>query len=68
MTKVKVKVKSNLGDNQEETVDIDLLIRNKRFGRRTAADLKRKRPRNPDEKRILKKWEDERGGKKIGTI
>ncbi|PRY79355.1 hypothetical protein [Alkalibacterium olivapovliticus] len=28
----------------------------------------RKRPRNPDEERVLKKWEEERGGKKIGTI
>jgi hypothetical protein len=33
-------------------------------------DLKpgRQRPRNPQEKEVLLRWEKERGGKKIGTI
>jgi len=33
-------------------------------------DLKpgRQRPRNPEEKEVLLRWEEERGGKKIGTI
>lgn len=68
MTKVKVKFRSNNDEKEKETTDIDLIIKNKRFGRRSAADLKRKRPRNPDEERVLKKWEEERGGKRIGTI
>jgi len=68
MTNVKVKVRDNSGKIEGKTTDIDVIIRKKRFGRRSAADLKRKRPRNPDEKRILKKWEKERGGKEIGNI
>jgi len=48
--------------------EMELLKMKKRLGRDLSASPERKRPRNPVEKRVLKEWEDERGGEKIGEI
>lgn len=42
---------------------LDQLLTNK-----VSASPKRKRPRNPLEKRTLEQWEKERDGEKIGEI
>ncbi|WP_368645709.1 hypothetical protein AB4027_01710 [Alkalibacterium putridalgicola] len=66
MTKLKVDnvvIKAPKGMSEMELLKIK-----KRLGRDLSASPKRKRPRDPDEKRVLKEWEDERGGKKIGEI
>ena len=47
----------------EESELLDRLLADK-----VSASPERKRPRNPVEKRVLKEWEDERGGEKIGEI
>jgi len=68
MASVKVRVRSGNNVSTNETMDISMVIRNKRFGDRTATDLSRKRPRNQDEELTLRRWEKERDGVKIGTI
>ena len=68
MANVKVRVRNGNNESTNETMDINMVIRNKRFGNRTATDLSRKRPRNKNEERTLRRWEAERGGVKIGTI
>ncbi|WP_208559042.1 hypothetical protein [Marinilactibacillus kalidii] len=68
MVNVKLKRENSDKEKSTEITDITVLIREKRFGYRTVADLERKRPRNHNEKRQLKQWEKERGGKKIGKI
>ncbi|MDN6290617.1 MAG: hypothetical protein L0J63_10085 [Tetragenococcus koreensis] len=47
----------------EESELLDRLLADK-----VSASPERKRSRNPVEKRVLKEWEDERGGEKIGEI
>lgn len=63
-----VKVVKNDNNNDVEEIDFDKLILDKRFGKRSDKDLVRKRPRNKNEEKVLKRWERERGGVKIGTI
>lgn len=66
MTKLKVDnvvIKAPKGMSEMELLKIK-----KRLGRDLSASPKRKRPRDPVEKRVLKEWEDERGGEKIGEI
>jgi len=66
MTKLKVKNKTIKA--YKGMSELELLLLKKRLGRDLSANPERKRPRNPVEKRVLKEWEDERGGEKIGEI
>lgn len=43
-------------------------ILNERIDKRVKASAGRKKPRNPKEREMLLKWENERGDKKMGEI
>ena len=64
----KLKVNDQVIKAPKGMSEMELLLIKKRLGRDLSASPERKRPRNPVEKRVLKEWEDERGGKKIGEI
>jgi len=66
--KVKVKVKELPYDLPAGMTVRESEMLNKRIGNKVKATAGRKKPRNPDERAALLRWQEERGGTKIGDI
>lgn len=65
---IKVKVK-DLPYNLPKGMTVrESEILDKRIGNRVKATAGRKKPRNPNERETLLRWQKERGGTKIGDI
>lgn len=66
-----VKIRRPNGEEHEKRKGLDteeLRTLKQKLGHDTTPDNERRRPRNRTEWKWLKKWEHERGGKKIGNI
>jgi len=66
---VKVKVNRERGyDLPDGVTEAEAQILDKRLNDKVKATAGRKKPRNPNEREALLRWQKERGGKKIGEI
>ncbi|MFC6465221.1 hypothetical protein ACFP65_09620 [Marinilactibacillus sp. GCM10026970] len=66
MKKIKIDTSNKTIENSISELEMSMLA--KRINSKISTDSRRKRPRNPQEKEILLRWEKERDGIKIGII
>ena len=66
MKKIKIETSNKTVKSSISELEISLLA--KRINPKISTDSRRKRPRNPQEKETLLRWEKERDGVRIGKI